>query len=472
MQTTAAHNLPLEELDKRFFLHPATSIAEHRATGPRIITSAEGVHVTDRSGHRMIDGASGLWCVNVGYGRTEIADAIAAQAHDLAFFHTFNGTSHEPVIRLAEKVVSLMPSHMSKAFFGLSGSDANDTNVKLVWYVNNLLGRTAKKKIIARDRGYHGVGLGSGSLTGLPIYREYFDLPLPGFLHTRSVDQYREMPEGMTGQEYSAFLARELEEMILREGPDTVGAFIAEPVMGTGGVLVPPEDYFPAIQAVLDRHDVFLIADEVICGFGRVGRWSGSERFGMRPDIMTLGKGISSGYQPLSASVISERIWNVLEENAAKVPSFGHGYTYSAHPIGAAAALASIAIIEREDLCGQAERVGNYLKAALVERFRDHPLVGDIRGVGMMLAIELVADRATKTPLDPALGAARRVMTRGFEEGIMVRALPHRDVVAMSPPLCFTEDNVDELVDGLERALAFATGELHCQGALGASARS
>ncbi|MEX2672778.1 MAG: aminotransferase [Phycisphaeraceae bacterium] len=459
-------------MDKRFFLHPATSIADHLVNGPRIISSAQGVHVTDRSGRRMLDGASGLWCVNVGYGRTEIADAIAAQAHDLAFYHTFNGASHEPVIRLAEKVMSLMPDNMSKVSFGLSGSDANDTNIKLVWYINNLLGRPEKKKIIARNRAYHGVGLGSGSLTGLPIYQEYFDLPLPGFLHTHSVDQYREKPEEMTEAEYSTFLATELEQLILREGPDTVGAFIAEPVMGTGGVLVPPEGYFPAIQAVLDRHDVLLIVDEVICGFGRVGRWSGSERFGIRPDFITLGKGISSGYQPISGSVISERVWNVLEETASKVASFGHGYTYSAHPVCAAAALANINIIEREDLGGNADRVGNYMKAKLVQTFGDHPLVGDIRGVGMMLGIELVADRTTKTSLDPVLGAAGRVMKRGYEEGIMVRALPHRDVVAMSPPLCCSEADVDELVAGLERAFAFVTEELHREGALRASTRT
>ncbi len=453
MNYNPTHNLSLEEMDKERLLHPATSITDHLANGPRIMAEASGVYVTDRKGNRFLDGAAGLWCVNVGYGRPEIAEAVNAQISQLPFFHSFTSMSNEPSIRLADKVLRWAPDEMSKIIFGSGGSDANDTNIKLVWYYNNLRGKPKKKKIISRDRAYHGVTIGSGSLTGLPLYHEMFDLPLPQMRYTRSVDMYRDMPAGMSEPDYSKFLAGELEKLILEEGPETVGAFIAEPVMGTGGVLPPPEGYFVEIQKVLDKHDILMIADEVICGFGRLGAPFGSQRYGIRPDIMTMAKGLSSGYLPLSASVINEKIWTVFRDTAPQMASFGHGFTYSAHPTCAAAALANIEIIERENLVENARTMGTLLKARLEETIGDNPIVGDIRGEGMMIGVEFVKDRTLKTPFDLSLKIAGKVQAKGYENSILLRSLPHRDVIAMSPPLCMTADEVEQLAAGVKASV-------------------
>ena len=370
----------------------------------------------------------------------------------MAFYHSFTAISNEPAIRLAERVVSLAPEGISRIFFGNSGSDANDTNIKLVYYYNNMRGLPEKKKIISRHRAYHGSSFGSACLTGLPINHEKFDLPLPGFLHTHSVDQYREKPEGMSEEDFATHLANELEAMILAEGADTCAAFIAEPIMGTGGVLVPPKGYFEKVQAVLDKYDMLMIADEVICGFGRTGQMFGSHTFNIRPDIMTMAKGLSSGYQPISASGVSEKVWQVLEDTAGTMAGFGHGYTYSAHPICAAAALANLDILQSENLTDNAAEQGAYLKKRLHEELGDLDYIGDIRGKGLMFGIEAVADRTTKAPIDPATKFAARVMKEGYNNGIICRALPHRDVIAMSPPLIISSTDVDEYVDGLARS--------------------
>jgi L-2,4-diaminobutyrate transaminase len=450
MNIDRLHNSSLEELDRGSFFHPFTSIADHQRGEPRIVASAQGVYVTDSKGRRCIDGAAGLWCVNVGYGRAEIVEAMARQASMLPFAHSFTGIANEPAIRLADRVLQWAPPGMSKVFFGNSGSDANDTNMKLVWYYNNLLGRPHKKKIISRERAYHGVTIGAGSLTGLTYCHDAFDLPLPQVIRTLSVDQYRGRPDGMSEAEFSTYLADQLEALILREDPETIAAFIAEPLMGTGGVLPPPDGYFPKIQAVLDRYDILMIADEVICGFGRLGADFGSSLYGIRPDIMTLAKGLSSGYQPISASVVGSRIWDVLVDNADKMASFSHGFTYSAHPVAAAAALANLDIIERENLVGAAKSAGEALKSALIAALGDHDLVGDIRGEGLMLGIELVADKATKRPFNPSLKASGRIVTLGYEEGVIVR--PLTNVIAMSPPLTLSLDDIEVFVGGLRRA--------------------
>lgn len=454
MNHAPTHNLTLEELDKERLLHPATSIADHLANGPRIMDHADGVHVTDSKGQTYLDGAAGLWCVNVGYGRQEITEAASAQMAKLPFFHSFTSMSNEPSILLADKVLRQAPDGMSKIIFGSGGSDANDTNIKLVWYYNNLRGKPQKKKILSRDRAYHGVTIGSGSLTGLPLYHQKFDLPLPQMRYASSVDSYRGKPEGMSDADFSKKLAAEIEEIILAEGPETVGAFIAEPVMGTGGVLPPPEGYFVEIQKVLDRHDVLMIADEVICGFGRLGRWFGSDLYGIKPDIMTMAKGLSSGYLPLSASAIGDKIWTVLRDTAPDMASFGHGFTYSAHPVCAAAALANVEIIERENLVGHAATMGAYMKKRLQEELGDSPIVGDIRAEGMIFGIELVKDRATKTAFDPGLKTAGKVQAQCYENALLVRSLPHRDVIAMSPPLTFSQENVEVLVSALKTSVA------------------
>ncbi|MBB4304589.1 L-2,4-diaminobutyrate transaminase [Rhodobium orientis] len=467
MNHNPTHNLALEEMDKACLLHPATSIADHLANGPRIMAEASGVHVTDTRGNRFLDGAAGLWCVNVGYGRKEIVEAVNAQMSRLPFFHSFTSMSNEPSIRLADKVLRWAPEGMSKVIFGSGGSDANDTNIKLVWYYNNLRGKPDKKKIISRDRAYHGVTIGAGSLTAMPVYHQKFDLPLPQIRYTRSVDMYRDKPEGMSEPDYARLLAGELEKLILEEGPDTVGAFIAEPVMGTGGVLPPPKNYFQEVQAVLDKYDVLMIADEVICGFGRLGARFGSEFYGIRPDIMTMAKGLSSGYLPLSASVINDKIWTVLEETAPQMASFGHGFTYSAHPACAAAALANIEILERENLVGNAAKMGALLKKRLKETIGDSPIVGDIRGEGMMIGLEFVRDRATKEAFDLTLKTAGKVQAKGYENFILVRTLPHRDVIAMSPPLSMTEENVEALVAGVKASVDAVADSYKADGLIG-----
>ena len=464
MQTS--HNISLEDLDRRSSLHPFTSIADHLRTGPRIMVKGKGVYVTDSKGRDYIDAAAGLWCVNIGHGRDEVADAIYAQARELAFFHYFSSMATEPAIRLADRLVQLAPGNMSKVYFGLSGSDANDAIIKLIWYYNNLRGLPEKKKIIARLKGYHGATLGAGSLTGLPLLHERFDLPLPQIKHASAACYYWGAEAGMSERDYALALAYELDDLIEAEGPQTVAAFIAEPVMGTGGVLVPPEGYFDEVRRVLDRHDVLLVADEVICGFGRLGSWFGSLRYGIEPDFMTIGKGLTSGYQPMSGSMISEKIWRVLLEHSPDTGPLAIGHTYTAHPCAAAAAMANLDIIEREDLVGNAVKVGAHLDARLKEAFSDHPLVGEVRCIGLMAGVELVAERKSKQPFGPDQPVARRVMQRGCDEGVLLRALPNGNCLGISPPLCITRDEVDALVERFAAALDRVTDELAREGVL------
>ncbi|MGH7322865.1 MAG: aminotransferase [Candidatus Rokuibacteriota bacterium] len=460
MTAETAQALSLEALDKERVLHPATSIADHLQKGPRIMAEAAGVTLVDTHGTRYLDGVAGLWCVNIGYGREEVAEAMAAQARRLAYYHTFSSMSNEPQIRLADRLLSLTPGKMSKVFFGNSGSDANDTQVKLVWYYNNLRGRPQKKKIVSRLLAYHGTTVASASLTGLPAFHKAFDLPIPHVLHTATPYYYRSAAPGMSEIEYARSLAAELDQLIEREGPDTVAAFIAEPVMGAGGVLVPPETYFTEVQRVLRKHDVLMIADEVICGFGRLGRLWGSDVYGIEPDLMTAAKGLTSAYFPLSAVFLSEPVWQVLREASPQMGAFAHGFTYSGHPVGAAAAMANLDILLGEDLVGNAARVGAYLQARLREQCGSHPLVGDVRGVGLIAGVELVADRATKRPFETTLKVAHCVAQRCLDHGLIVRALPTGDVLAFSPPLCITREEVDMVLERFGQGLEGVADEL------------
>ena len=322
-------------------------------------------------------------------------------ARRLGYYHTFSSFSNEPQIRLAERLLSLTPGRMSKVFFGNSGSDANDTQVKLVWYYNNLRGKPRKKKIIGRIYGYHGSTVATASLSGLPAFHRHFDLPIANFLHVAAPHYYRQGAPGQSEEQYATALAQELEDVIQREGPDTVGAFIAEPIMGGGGVLVPPHTYFAKVQSVLRKHDVLMIVDEVICGFGRLGRMFGSDVYGIEPDLMTCAKGLTSAYFPLSAVVVSEKVWEVLREGSSEVGAFAHGYTYSGHPVGSAAAMANLDVLLGEDMVGNAARTGAYLQARLHETVSALPLVGDVRGVGLAAGVEVVADRATRGSSTP-----------------------------------------------------------------------
>ncbi|MDH3674370.1 MAG: aminotransferase, partial [Anaerolineae bacterium] len=419
MSETDAVDVSLEEMDKQSHLHPFTSLADHLKTGPKVMLEGQGVMVRDNHGNEYIDSMAGLWCVNVGWGREEIVSAISEQARQLAYYHSFASMANEPAIQLADRLMHIAPGRMSKVFFGNSGSDANDTNVKLVWYYNNLRGKPDKKKIIARRRAYHGVTVASASLTGLDMVHNAFDLPLPNILHTDTPHYYRYAEPGMSEREYSKQLADSLEQLILKEGHATVAAFIAEPVMGAGGVIVPPEGYFEEIQPILRKYDILMIADEVICGFGRCGTWFGSELFGIEPDIVTVAKGLTSGYVPMSGSLISGELWEVLVGGTAEVGAFGHGFTYSAHPLAAAAALANLDIIEKEQLPARAQKVGTYFQQQLRAKIGPHPLVGEVRGVALIAAVELVKDRATKQPFPLDLKIGPRMAKLCMDEGLI-----------------------------------------------------
>ncbi len=463
MTLDQTRNLSLEELDKECILHPVTSIADHLAKGPLIVNEGSGVRVSDTKGRRYIDGAAGLWCVNVGYGRKKLAQAAFDEMEKLGFHHTFGSNSNPPQIKLAEKLLRLLheeagATQMSKVFFGCSGSDANDTQFKLVRYYNNLRGKPQKKKIISRIGGYHGVSAAAGSLTGIPMYHKAFDLPLDGVLHTTCPHYYREGRPGETEEAFAERMANELEALIQREGPETCAAFIAEPVMGTGGVIVPPKGYFEHIQKVLDKHDMLFIVDEVITGFGRLGSWFGTGFYKLKPDLMSFAKGITSAYFPVSAVTVGERVWNVLAAASPEVGAFAHGFTYSGHPVGGAVGLANLEIFEEEDLVGNAARVGPYFKKALIDRLGKHPHIGDIRGEGLMYALEFVEDRGTKKPFDMNPRVHRKVAAAALEHGVMVRAVPFLDACAFSPPLTFTRADADETVDRFAKAVESVLG--------------
>ena len=376
--------------------HPFTSINDLKAEGTMMMESGSGVRVRDIHGKEYLDGMAGLWCVNLGYGRKEISEAIARQSEKLSFFHTFNGMSTDVVGECAEALLARAPVPMSRIFFGTSGSDANETQLKIIWVYNNLRGKPEKKKVIARWNAYHGSGVATASLTGLPGMHNLFDLPKGPILHVSAPYYYRKAPDGMSEREFSRQLAKELEDVIEREGAHTIAAFFAEAVMGAGGLIPPPEGYFEEIMPILKKNDILLVADEVVSGFGRLGTYWGSQTYGYEPDLITSAKGVTSGYFPMSAVFISPKVWDVLDSGADKIGVFGHGYTYSAHPVGAAAALAALKLIDELKVVENVADVGPYMMQGLRDRLGQHPHVGDIRGQGLMLGIELMQDRETK----------------------------------------------------------------------------
>ncbi|HCJ00875.1 aspartate aminotransferase family protein [Sulfitobacter pontiacus] len=446
--------------DRENFFHPSTHLAQHARgeTATRVITGASGVHIEDRDGNRMLDAFAGLYCVNAGYGRTEVADAIAEQAHQLAYYHSYVGHGTETSITLAKMIMDRAPAHMSKVYFGLSGSDANETNIKLVWYYNNILGRPQKKKIISRWRGYHGSGLMTGSLTGLSLFHDKFDLPMNPVIHTDAPYYYRRKDRTQSEAEFTAQCANALEALIQAEGPDTIAAFIGEPVLGTGGIVPPPAGYWDAIQEVLNRHDILLIADEVVTGFGRLGTMFGSDHYGLKPDLITIAKGLTSAYAPLSGSIVSDRMWKVLEQGTDENGPIGHGWTYSAHPICAAAGVANLKLIDDLNLVRNAAEVGGYLNASMKEALGDHPNVGDIRGEGLLCAVEYVADKADATPLDPAAKVGAAISAAMLERGVIARAMPQGDITGFAPPFCITRAEVDTVVAATADAVKTVLG--------------
>ena len=435
-----------EALDRRFVFHPFTKLDEHLSSDAPMIVSGRGSTLHDSRGRSYLDAMGGLWCVNVGYGRREIAEALRDEALRLGYYHAFSSMATDLPAEVAERVIDLYPVPMSKVFFGNSGSDANDTQVKLVWYYNNVLGRPEKKKIISRQRGYHGVTVMSAGLTGLASLHAGFDLPLPMIRHTTAPHRLWEALPGEAEEEFAARLADELEQLILAEGPDTVAAFVGEPLQGAGGVIVPPATYWARIQEVLRRYDVLLICDEVICGFGRLARWFGAEVFEIEPDLVTIAKGITSGYVPLSGCLVSEKVWGVLLDASAERGPFAHGYTYTAHPLAAAAALANLDVLENDGLVEQAAARGAYLHDRLHEAFDDHPIVGEVRGLGLIAGVEFVAEKDPPLRFDPSLTVGARVNKRCLELGLISRALPMSDTIAFSPPFVVSEAELDQMV--------------------------
>ena len=448
-------NDQLEAWDRGCFFHPSTHLAQFARgeAAERIVIGGEGVYSRDRDGNRLLDAFAGLYCVNVGYGRQQIAKAIAQQAAELAYYHAYVGHGTEASITLAKMIIDRAPKGMSKVYFGLSGSDANETNVKLVWYYNNILGRPEKKKIISRWRGYHGSGLMTGSLTGLELFHRKFDLPFAQVVHTEAPYYYRRRDEALSEEEFSAHCAAELETLILAEGPDTIAAFIGEPVLGTGGIVPPPAGYWPAIQAVLAKYDVLLIADEVITGFGRLGSMFGSDHYGITPDIITSAKGLTSAYAPLSASIIGDKVWRVLEQGTDENGAIGHGWTYSAHPIGAAAGVANLKLVDELGLVDNARMTGAYLNKAMRKAVGDHPHVGEVRGEGMLCAVELVEERQGRRFFEPAGQHGPKVAAALLKRGVIARAMPQGDILGFAPPLCLTEAEADIVVDATREAV-------------------
>lgn len=465
MRTVASEiRSALADIDRRYSFHPFTALADHERNGPPVvITSGKDCRLTDEGGREYIDAMAGLWCVNVGYGRTEVADAMRDQAHTLSYCHAFSSMSSDKPALLAEKLVGLAPGPMSKVFFGNSGSDANDTQVKLVWFYNNVRGRPAKKKIIARQRGYHGVTIVSASMTGLRGLHAGFDLPLPFVRHTTAPRRLWE-GHGLGDAEFTTRLVDDLERLIEAEGPDTIGAMIMEPVMGAGGVIAPPEGYNAAIQAVLRRHDILIIADEVICGFGRLGDMFGSQTVGLQPDLITVAKGLTSAYFPLSGCIVSQEVWSTIVDGGKQYGAFGHGYTYSSHPIGAAAALANLKLVEDESLLAAVRLRGGHLQAGLRDAFADHPMVGEVRGQALIAALEYVRRKDPLEAFDPALKVAPRIVKAALDRGVITRALPNADTTSFSPPFIITEAEIDEIVTGMRDAVDQVMSELKRDG--------
>ncbi|MDP6530583.1 MAG: aminotransferase [Arenicellales bacterium] len=432
-------------------LHPYTNLVLHEEQGPLVMTRGEGIYLWDDHGNRYLEGLAGLWCVSLGFSEERLGQAAARQFETLPYSHTFAHRATEPVIDLAEQLIAIAPEPMTRAFFLNSGSEAIDTMIRFTWYYNNGRGLPEKKKIISRRRGYHGVTVAGGSLTAIPLMQNDFDLPLERMIQTDTPCYYRYSEVGESEEAFATRLAGSLETLIVNEGPDTVAAFVAEPVMGAGGVLLPPTNYFEKVQAVLDKYDVLMIADEVICGFGRTGNMWGSQTYNIRPDMVTCAKQLSSGYLPISAIMISDQIYEVFKEQSRKHGALGMGYTYGGHPVAAAVALETLKIYQERDILGHVRSVMPRFQQRLAT-LADSILVGEARGVGLIGALELVMDKSTREQYPVAAKAAPTLAAQALARGLIVRPLPG-DVIGICPPLIISEAQIDELFDSLATAV-------------------
>ena len=447
--------------DIAYQAHPQTNLRLHQTEGPLVVERGEGVYVFDDTGRRYLEGMAGLWCASLGFSERRLAEAAYEQMKTLPYYHTFNGRSHPASIDLAEKLIEIAPVPMSKVLFQSSGSEANDTAIKLVWYYHNAVGKPKKKKIIGRTKGYHGTTAASVSLSGQALMHADFDLPLDRFRHTEQPHYYKLAEEGESEEAFAARMAESLESLILAEGPETCAAFFAEPVQGAGGVIVPPPAYFEKVQAVLKKYDVLFVADEVICGFGRTGNRWGSETFGLEPDMLTCANALSASYMPISALMISEAIFDAMVAESDKIGIFGHGYTYSGHPVTSAVALETLRIYEERDVLGHVRRVSPYFQSKL-GALAEHPLVGDVSGVGLLAGLEIVRDKRTRESFDPAVRIGERIQRAALRHGLISRALGDR--LALCPPLIIGEPHVDEIAGAVRSALDDVWAEVRPEG--------
>ncbi len=440
--------------DVAYLLHPVTNARKHEKIGPLVIERGDGIHVYDDTGKEYIEGMAGLWSVAVGFGEPRLVAAAAAQMSRLPYYHSFSHKSHPSVIDLGERLVKMSPKGLDRVFFTNSGSEANDTVIKLVWFYNNAIGRPEKKKFIGREGGYHGITIASGSLTGLPTNHRGFDLPLPQMKHVGSPHFYRFGAVGETEEAFADRRAAELEAKILDEGPETVAAFIGEPLIGAGGVIVPPATYWEKIQTVCRKYDVLLVADEVINGFGRLGTLFACDHYGITPDVLVVSKQLTSSYMPLAAVLFSDKIYQGVADGSDRLGTFGHGYTASGHPVATAVAMENLDIIEERGLVANAAEVGAHLQA-LLRPFASHPLVGEVRGVGLIAAVEIVADKATKAKFDPPGKVGLYLYNKAHERGLIIRNII--DSICFCPPMIITKPQVEEMVARFAGALEDTT---------------
>ena len=436
--------------DIEALLHPLTNPAQHRRTGPHLIERGEGIYVWDEQGRKLIEGLAGLWCAGLGFGDRELAEAAKEQMDRLPYYHLFAGRSYEPAIELAEKIKELYPRPMARVIYSCSGSEANDTQVKLAWYMMNARGKPEKKKIISRRRAYHGVTLVATSLTGLPLYHNNFNMPFDFVRHTTTPHYWREAEAGETEAAFTDRLVAELEALILEEGPETIAAMIAEPVMGAGGVIVPPEGYFEKVSVLLKKYEILFIDDEVICGFGRTGNWFGAETFAMEATSVSMAKQLTAAFVPLSAVAINAEMAEAIEAEASRQPAFGHGFTYGGHPLACAVGVKTLEIYKRRDILGHVRRVAPAFQAGL-RKFADHPLVGEARGVGLMGALELSPDPANRGTFAQWGKVGGRFAAEMLERGVIVRNMG--DIIGFCPPMVITADQIDELFAPVGSAL-------------------
>ncbi len=437
--------------DLAYSLHPYTNLAVHQERGPFVITRGEGIYVYDDQDNQYIEGLAGLWCTGLGFSEKRLFAAAAKQFEQLPFSHSFSHRATIPAIELSEKLIEIAPGDLSKVYLVNSGSEAVDTAIKMAWYYHNATDRPEKKKIISRKRAYHGVTVAAGSLTALPYAQDGFDLPIDRFLHTDTPCYYRYGLEGESEEDFATRLADNLDKQIEAEGPDTVAAFIAEPIMGAGGVMLPPKTYFEKIQKVLKKHSVLMIADEVICGFGRTGKMWGCDTYGIKPDLLTCAKQLSSAYLPIGAVMLTEPVYEAFVEHSRKLGIFGTGNTYGGHPVCAAVALETLKIYEDDDILGHVRSVS----VKFAERMKDlanHPLVGEARYIGLIGGLEIVANKETKEQFPPATKAAVQIVEKILAEKLIIRPLPG-DAIGICPPLIVTEDEIDEIFDRIKRGL-------------------